>query len=67
VITANLSGGGAAGAGAAAGVVVINGQTLAYALSSSDLKAGRDINIHAYNNGFINVDTISGAGAVQLE
>lgn len=62
VITANLSGGGAAGAGAAAGVVVINGQTLAYALSSSDLKAGRDINIHAYNDGFINVDTISGAG-----
>ena len=62
VITANVSGAGGAGVGGAAGVIVIDGETLAYILVGSDISAGTDITVYAKNEADIDVDTLSGAG-----
>ncbi|HHU63567.1 MAG TPA: hypothetical protein GXZ32_05095, partial [Clostridiales bacterium] len=62
VVTANVSGAGIAGVGGAAGVAVIEGETLAYIHAGADLWAGRDIIVLAYNDGTINIDTLGGSG-----
>jgi hypothetical protein len=62
LITANVSGGGIAGVGAAAGVGVLSGQTLAYIKAGSNLSAGRDLTVYAKSDVNLNIDTLSGAG-----
>jgi len=56
--TANASGGGVAGTGAAVSVGILDGETLAYVHKYASLAAYRDILVHAVNDALVVIDSI---------
>jgi len=61
-ITANLSGGGAAGVGGAVGVNVLNNHTLAYIGAGANISSQDDLRVTADDDVSIDIDSVSGAG-----